>query len=252
MGFLLLVLGALCVVYGVSIMLIWSGSAFFAVWYIIGGLLAGAGALIRTGVWQRFAVGVRWSVGACALIALAGVLVLSARIMGASAAVPPAKLDYLIVLGAQVREDWEPSVSLRYRLERARGYLLENPDTCCVVSGGQGPNEPCTEAEAMASWLERNGIAPERIIREDRSTNTVENIRYSRDAIEREDPGAAATARIGIVTNDFHLYRATGLALKQGLRGAVGVPAASNPFYLPNNVLRECFGVVKDLLAGNM
>lgn len=252
MGILLLALGALCIAYGVCIMLIWSGSAFFAVWYVIGGLLAGAGALMRAGIWQRLAVGVRWGAGAIAVAAIAGVAVLSVRIMGATVAAPPAGLDYLIVLGAQVREGGEPSISLLYRLERARDYLRENPDTRCVVSGGQGPNEPCTEAEAMETWLEREGIAPERILQEDRSTNTVENVRFSRNLIEREEPGAAAAARIGIVTNDFHLYRATALARKQGLDGAVGVSAASNPFYLPNNVLRECLGVAKDTLAGNM
>ena len=247
MGLFLILAGVACAAYGACIMLAWSGSSFFAVWYALGASLAGAGLLMRAGIWDKLAGPVRAGAAAVALVALVGVLVLSALIMRAASDEPPAGLDYLIVLGAQVRPDGAPSVSLDYRLQAARDYLLENPGTRCIVSGGRGSNEPSSEADAMAAWLEAAGIAPERIAREGRSTNTVENIRFSLALVD-----APETARVGIVTNDFHLYRALGIARAQGIAHAYAVPAGSVAFYLPSNVLRECLGVCKDVLSGNM
>ena len=57
-------------------------------------------------------------------------------------------LDYIIVLGAQIYERG-PSAVLRFRLDKAVEYLNENPQTKCIVSGGKGSNEPCSEAEGM-------------------------------------------------------------------------------------------------------
>ena len=66
-------------------------------------------------------------------------------------------LDYIVVLGAQMRQNG-PSVVLQYRLDEAIKYLNDNPDTICIVSGGQGYNEPCTEAQGMAEYLEKKGV----------------------------------------------------------------------------------------------
>ena len=253
MGAVLIALGVLSLAYGASIMLLWSGSAFFCVWYVLGAALAAVGAAMRTGAWARLPLPVRLCAGATGAVALLAVAALSACIVGAAGARTEGhNLDYLIVLGAQVRKDRSPSPSLRYRLETARDYLQEHPHTRCVVSGGQGQNEPCAEADAMAAWLEGQGIDGGRILRERRSVNTVQNIRFSARAIERTDGARIAGVRVGIVTNDFHEFRSVAIARKQGLPLAVPVPARSVAYYLPNNVLRECFGVVKDLLAGNM
>ena len=93
-------------------------------------------------------------------------------------------LDYIIVLGAQVHQG-SPSLVLRYRLDRAAEYLRANPDTTCIVSGGQGPNEPYAEARGMADYLEHDaGIDASRIIEEPDSTTTVENLRNSRAIID--------------------------------------------------------------------
>ncbi len=154
-------------------------------------------------------------------------------------------LDYIIVLGAQVWEDG-PSVVLKYRLDAANTYLEENPDTKCIVSGGQGYNEPFTEAEGMAKYLIEHGISAERILLEDQSTNTVENVRYSQRLME------TTYKSVGIVTNNFHLYRAVEIAKKQGLQGVCGIAAKSTPLYLPNNLLRECIGVMKDWVMGHL
>ena len=134
---------------------------------------------------------------------------------------------------------------LKYRLDQAYDYLKDNEATICIVSGGQGSNEPCTEAEAMERYLEDRGITSSRIIREDRSRNTLENLRFSKELIKEG-------ASVGIVTNNFHMFRGVAIAKKQGYTDVCGIPASSNPIYLPNNMLREFFGVIKDKLRGNI
>ena len=93
-------------------------------------------------------------------------------------------LDYIIVLGAQVRADG-PSKVLKHRLNTAIDYLEKNPETICIVSGGQGYNEPCTEAQAMADYMEAVGIEKDRLILEDESKTTEQNIKYSKKIYER-------------------------------------------------------------------
>ncbi|MBE6479710.1 MAG: YdcF family protein [Olsenella sp.] len=245
MSLVLLALGVACLVYGVSIFLVFSGTLFFAVWFVLGAVLIAWSRLVACGAWEALPSPVRG--GACAIVAL-GVAVLASlgtAIMRDARQDPPADLDYLVVLGAQVKQDG-PSVVLRYRLDAAYDYLVENPDTLCVVSGGQGPNEPFPEADGMADYLIARGIDEGRILREPASETTVQNIAFSRELMGDDD------ASVGIVTNDFHVFRATRIARAQGLANAVGVPGGSVAWYLPNNVLRECLGVIKDVLAGNM
>ena len=138
------------------------------------------------------------------------------------------------------------SVVLEKRLRRAYTYLTENPETLCVLSGGQGSNEPVSEAQGMYEDLVKKGIDPKRLILEDQSTNTVENLRFSRKLIPQE------VQKVGIVTSNFHVYRSLRLAKQQGFLDPVGISADSGVYFLPNNVLRECFGIVKDRLYGNL
>lgn len=147
-------------------------------------------------------------------------------------------LDYIIVLGAQVRDTGVSKV-LKYRLDVAKEYLDENLNTICIVSGGQGANELCTEAEAMADYLFSQGIEKDRILLEDKSRNTEENIRYSRKLMREEYDG------VGIVTNNFHVFRSVQIAKNQGLKDVYGIAADSNIWYLPHNMLRECGSILK-------
>ncbi|MBQ2681164.1 MAG: YdcF family protein, partial [Eggerthellaceae bacterium] len=87
---------------------------------------------------------------------------------------------------------------------------------------------------------------PDRIIREDKSTNTSENIRNSMAFI---DP---ANDRIAIVTNDYHLFRSMAIARKQGITHVSGIAAGATPWYLPNNMARESFGLAKDFVFGTL
>lgn len=168
-------------------------------------------------------------------------------IMRAGRSTPPEDLECLIVLGAMVRPDGLPTRALRYRLEAARSYLAEHPTTIAIVSGGQGADEPVSEAAAMACWLADRSVGSERIIQESTSTTTAENLSLSTQLV----PGLRKR-RIGIVTNDFHLYRSLLIARKQGFQRVWGVPAASTPENLPVNLARECFALIKNRIQGNL
>lgn len=153
----------------------------------------------------------------------------------------PEQMDYLIVLGARVNGT-NPSAALGKRLNTAALYLKKNPMTQVIVSGGQGPGELLTEAEAMEKVLIKNGISSNRIIKEDKSTTTEENLWFSKRFLDSEK------MRIGIVTNDFHIYRSLCLAKELEYRKCYGVPAHSEALSLPNYLVREFFAVIKETL----
>ncbi len=154
----------------------------------------------------------------------------------------------IIVLGAGVHGR-TPSRALRGRLDAAIKYLEANPHTIAVVSGGQGPQEDITEAEAMEIYLTDHGIAPERIIREDSSTSTYENFVNSKALLDERFPGGWHAA---FVTNDYHIFRAARVAASAGIRDITHIHYTTRPtFWLPS-LLRECLAIVKYAVFGGM
>ena len=240
-----LILAVFCLFYGLSIMALRSGSRFFLVWIAMGAGFLGLFLCACFGVWGSLPAPVKTGFLAVTVLCAAAAAAAEVLVAGGFREKGEPDLDVIVVLGAQVWPDG-PSVSLKYRLDTALRYLEENERTVCIVSGGQGSNEPCTEAEEMSRYLTQHGIAPERILMEDRSENTVENIRFSMMLLDLKQ------SRTGIVTNNFHVYRSVAIARKQGLEQVCGIAAPSSAFYLPNNMFREAFGIVKDILRGNM
>ncbi|WP_050614923.1 YdcF family protein [Bacillus testis] len=114
----------------------------------------------------------------------------------------PEHLDYVIILGTKVNGE-TPSLALRERIQTAAHYLRDNPSTIAIASGGQGPNEGISEAQAIKTALIEEGIEENRIRMESKSTTTKENIAYSKKLIPDIEQKSGA-----IVTNQFHLYRA--------------------------------------------
>ena len=154
---------------------------------------------------------------------------------------PPDGTKIAVVLGCQVNPDCSPSKTLRMRLDRTAEFLNENPDAVCIVTGGQGPDEPISEAQCMKKYLTEIGIPEERIITEDKSTSTKENLVFSAQIInERFTDG---TTEIAIATSDYHCYRAGIAAGKAGLK-AYSLPAGSPREMLPTYVVREIFGII--------
>lgn len=153
---------------------------------------------------------------------------------------PPANIPYLIVLGAKVNGE-EMSLSLLNRAKTALSYLEDNPNTKVIVSGGKGKGENVTEAEALRRFFVENHINEHRILVEDRSTSTYENLKFTKELYDIEEAV--------IVSNDFHLYRATTFADKVGIKG---YPlAAETPKVVKATLfIREYAAVLKMKLVG--
>ena len=145
----------------------------------------------------------------------------------------------VIVLGARVYQD-RPSTAMAGRLKAAYEYLQENPDSICIVSGGQGKNEPCTESSVMYSWLIKRGIGPARIYMEDKSTDTRENLRFSKQIIEENNLNPV----VALATDGYHEYRALQYAKEEGLE-AGAVPAATVWWLFPTGCVREMYGILE-------
>lgn len=247
MGDVILALGALCICYCIAIGLIGHGTRFFLVWGALGAVLCLLGGYLqRGGKLRKLLPGwIFYPVLLLSAILLLAFVLVQGLILNRFGAAAPEGLDYLVVLGAQIKEDG-PSTVLRYRLDETCRYLQANRNTRVVVSGGRGKDEPVSEAEGMAAYLEAKGIAAERILLEDRSANTHQNLTYSAALFDKE------RASVGIVTNNFHVFRAERLAAGAGYQKAYGIAAGSTLWMLPQNLLRESCGVLKDFLLGNM
>jgi uncharacterized SAM-binding protein YcdF (DUF218 family) len=154
-------------------------------------------------------------------------------------------VEYLIILGAGLNGD-QLSWTLWERMNKGLTVLQENPKMKVVVSGGQGPGEWITEAEGMRRFLVKHGVAEERILKEEKSTSTMENFRYSRELLDQQ-LGFEVSKPVMVITNDFHVLRSKILARRNGLN-PVGIPSPT-PWYLrPNVYLREYFALVKSLV----
>lgn len=167
------------------------------------------------------------------------------KILYAGNKVPDRGADYLIVLGAQVRGK-EPSQSLKMRIDGALNYLKSNPDTIVIASGGKGNGEDISEAEAIKTTMVEGGALEDRILLEDMSTSTFENLKFSKKLIDNEK------TNVVIVTNNFHIMRACMIAEELGYKNVTGYPVKSNPIILLNCYVREFFAVVKDKISGNI
>lgn len=204
-----ILLAVLCGGYGILIRAIGSGTGFFLVWIALAVIFVGCSAAAQAGLWGIMPQFLR----RVTLVLLCLILVLFTGIGGCIGSKMNTEgkpgLDYIIVLGAQIYERG-PSAVLRFRLDKAVEYLNENPRTKCIVSGGKGSNEPCSEAEGMEKYLIRQGIPEERILKEEKSKTTAENIKYSKKFIKSKES-------VGIVTNNFHMFRALQIAKSQGL-----------------------------------
>lgn len=156
---------------------------------------------------------------------------------------------YLVVLGAGVNGS-TPSTILQNRIDAAVSYLQAHPDVICVASGGQGANENISEAQCIRDHLTAAGINPDRILMEDKSTSTLENIRFSLDLIEAQT--GTRPSSLGVLSNEFHLFRAGKIAEKCGIT-AYGIPARTSHLSLRiNYTLREIAAVWYYFITGGI
>nr|WP_249366412.1 YdcF family protein [Neobacillus rhizophilus] len=158
--------------------------------------------------------------------------------------VPANNADYLVVLGARVKGT-EPSLTLASRIDAAAVYLKKNTSTIAIASGGQGPGEDISEAECIKRELQKLGINESRIVLEAKSTDTYENIHFSKKLIP-------ISAKDGVVvTNDFHLYRALSLAADADLK-VQGLPAGTPLIAVPKSYIHEYLAITKYYLVTSL
>ena len=190
----------------------------------------------------------KWIVLGCYALGTVVLIVFGVLMGTAARRADEVDADALIVLGAAVHGDRVTWV-LSNRLDAAADYLETHPDTICVVTGGQGDGESVSEASAMKKYLvERKGIAPDRIIEEDKAENTRENFAFSKALI---DELRGEEAKIAFVTTDFHVFRAGRVAEKAGIT-ATGIAAPDVWYIRLNNFLRESVGIVVYGLRGDI
>jgi uncharacterized SAM-binding protein YcdF (DUF218 family) len=151
--------------------------------------------------------------------------------------------DVVIVMGAGVVGE-RVSLLLAQRLDRALEYLESNPNALVVVTGGLGVRATITEAEAMKRYLAARGIDPDRIIKEDMSTNSFENLTFAKEILEEYFPDGF---RAVLVTNDFHIFRTSLLASRIGI-DAVRAGARTETIAIPPSYLREVLAIVNVLV----
>lgn len=149
--------------------------------------------------------------------------------------------DAVIVLGAGIRGD-RVTVPLAYRLNTALEYHKKNPDALIVVTGGQGYQETVTEAYAMEKYLLEKGVDPKKIIKEENSTSTNENMRFTKEILDTifEDDYSVV-----VVTNNFHTYRGVEIAKMEGFESVYRKPAGLRWYNMAPCYLRESLAVLK-------
>ena len=153
----------------------------------------------------------------------------------------------MVVLGAKVNPDG-PSVSLWDRICGAYTYLEEHPQVIAIVSGGQGSDEPITEAECMYRELVALGIDPRRIWVEDEATSTWENMQFTLNLIEEKT--GWRPQKLGVLSSEYHLFRASLFAKACNVE-FVGIPARTSRWgQRINHFMREVAGVWHYLLLG--
>ena len=151
----------------------------------------------------------------------------------------------MIILGCRVMPGGEPSILLQDRMDTALDYLDDHPDITVVVSGGQGNNEPTSEAARMADYLEEHGVDSDQILLEDQSSNTKENLIYSRELLE-EHGIVVLRDEVLVVSNGFHLTRAQMLAERYGYKSVSALAAPTS--HIPSRIqmyIREPLALVK-------
>ena len=152
--------------------------------------------------------------------------------------------DAVVVLGAGIRGD-KVTRLLQLRLDRAVEFHRKNPDALIVVSGGQGFQEIVTEAYAMEKYLLSQGVAADKIIKEEKAVSTYENMKFSKEIL---DGKLKKDYRVVVVTNNFHIFRGTSIAKQAGFSQVSHMHAPIQWYNLMPCFLRESLAVLKMLI----
>ncbi len=157
---------------------------------------------------------------------------------------PAPDIDYMIILGCAIRKDGTPTPLLRGRIDQALSFRNEQlkksgKELTFVTSGGQGSDEIMSESESMTRYLLQKGISSTRLIAEDQSTNTLENMKFSREKILQQNPDA----KIAFSTTNYHVFR-SGMFANMAQMHAEGIGSRTKWYFWPNALVREFIGLL--------
>lgn len=157
---------------------------------------------------------------------------------------PEPDKDFLIILGCGIRKDGTPTPLLRGRIDRALSFAREQEretgkKLIFVTSGGQGSDEVISESASMKRYLMEQGVPQTQIVEEDRSSDTAENMRFSKEKIMQIDPNG----KIAFATTNYHVFRSGIFARRVKMR-AVGIGAKTKWYFWPNAAVREFVGLL--------
>lgn len=185
-------------------------------------------------------------VGIVIILGVLYCLIMSILMLHAAYRKPKQQPQAIIVLGCRVRGT-APSRMLSRRIHAAYDAMQENPDLIAVVSGGKGSNEEISEAQCMWNELTKMGIPESRILMEDRSTSTSENLRFSKEILDQQ----GITGDLLLVTDGYHEMRAQVLAKIEGLPQCDPASAYTSWYLVPTYWIREWFGLAHAFVFGN-
>ncbi len=240
----LAVVGVASAAYGFAFVFSETKNRFFYFWFVLAAALIAPAILMAVGAWNGIPLALRCAVGLVLLLFVVYEVVVFIAIGRHFNEYAADGLDYVVALGAQVLSG-KPGRTFSRRLNAAREYLCRNPRSRCIVCGAQGSNEEVPEAHAGRDYLVERGIDSNRILLEDRSYSTVQNLQ---NAAKLVDPTHDA---IAIVTSNFHMARSLAIARKSGFNHVSGIAVETNRRELLNSIVRESFAWAKDILSGN-
>lgn len=157
--------------------------------------------------------------------------------------------DYIVVLGAGLNAGGQLSLTLKDRLDATLECVNDyKNDSVIVVSGGKGDDEEISEAEAMERYLIENGIPKDKIIKEDKSRNTYENFKFSKQKIEEYSNKSVDESSVKFITTDFHAFRSNMLSKRNGYKDTKAYTTNTVSYLIPVYYSREALAVVKSFI----
>ena len=239
---LFLVLGSICLIYGIIVLMIIGFGNIFSYFFVLLGILF----LLLSVFYPKISKRGRKIILIVFLIGSFLFGFLETRIVVYGMKQPENGADYVILLGSDVSEKG-PSIDFMARIRAAQAYLKENPDTEVIVTGAKGSNEPVTEASAARDCLIEFGIEEKRILLEDQSYSTLQNLQNSRKLIEKKGKDID-DCNVVIVSSSFHLYRARYIAEQIGFAKISCLGSHGLRILDPQYYSREFFACIKEWL----
>jgi uncharacterized SAM-binding protein YcdF (DUF218 family) len=250
-GKALFVIAALCFINSLST-LIYKNSfwSFFLLLGLMFGMLGYLYLYVKFNTDSKFIKISLWVFHGIAALFILSFFIAEVLIIGSGSKKEADTPDYVVILGAGLWGD-TPSLTLAQRLDSSLDLIkVVAGNTKIVVSGGQGPGETISEAEAMKKYLIDRGISEDRIIKEDKSTSTQENLIYTRKLLREID--SRENIRVTIVTSNFHMYRSKVLARNAGFEEVQCWSAPITPYLIPTYYIREYMAVIKSLVIDRL